>query len=96
MLLKNIEGEKSHLFAYLRFCAFAWVSFCLWCFWYVQNLFAKKKKSPNNLIYITTYSFSGELKKVTKIKLVRVLAKSFDKSHHLDALHIFGYCFVVP
>ena len=60
------------------------------------KIFSQKKKSPNNLIYITTYSFSGELKKVTKIKLVRVLVKSFDKSHHLDALHIFGYCFVVP
>ena len=27
--LKNISGEKSHLFAYLHFCAFAWASFCL-------------------------------------------------------------------
>ena len=25
-------GEKSHLFAYLRFCAFAWVSLCLLVF----------------------------------------------------------------
>ena len=28
MLLKNIYGENSHLFAYLRFCAFARVSLC--------------------------------------------------------------------
>ena len=29
MLLKNIYGEKSHLFNYLRFCSFVWVSLCL-------------------------------------------------------------------
>ena len=28
MLLKNILGENSDLFAYLRFCAFARVSIC--------------------------------------------------------------------
>ena len=34
--------------------------------------------------------------KVTKIKLVRVLVTSFNKSHHLCTFDIFGYCFVVP
>ena len=33
---------------------------------------------------------------VTKIKLLRVLVTSFDKSHHLFTLYIFGYCFAVP
>ena len=28
MRIKNIEGEKSHLFAYLRFCDFAWLGLC--------------------------------------------------------------------
>ena len=40
MRIKNIYGEKSHLFAYLRF-------FCFWCFvrfWCLRNLFVKKKK----------------------------------------------------
>ena len=35
MLLKTSKGEYSHLFAYLRFCAFAGVSLCrlvLLCF----------------------------------------------------------------
>ena len=26
--LKNIKGEKSHLFAYLHFCGFAWLRLC--------------------------------------------------------------------
>ena len=26
--IKNIWEEKSHLFAYLRFCAFAWLRLC--------------------------------------------------------------------
>ena len=34
--------------------------------------------------------------KVNKIKLLRVLLTSFDKSHHLYTLHIFDYCFAVP
>ena len=33
---------------------------------------------------------------VTKIKLLRALVASFDKSHHLFTLYIFGYCFAVP
>ena len=32
--------------------------------------------------------------KVTKIKLVMILIKNFDKYHHLFNLHIFGYYFV--
>ena len=34
MLLKNISGEKSRLFAYLRFrafCAFGWLCLCAFC-----------------------------------------------------------------
>ena len=38
--------------------------------------------------------FEWRAEKVTKIKL-RVLVKSFDKSHHIYALHIFGYYSVV-
>ena len=34
--------------------------------------------------------------KMTKIKLVRALATSFDKFHDLCNLYIFGFCFVVP
>ena len=32
--------------------------------------------------------------KVNKFKLKRIFVKSFDKSHHICALHIFGYFFV--
>ena len=39
MRMKNIKGEKSHLFAYLRFCAF--VAFCAYCackiFFYIKK-----------------------------------------------------------
>ena len=34
--------------------------------------------------------------KMTKIKLVRVLATIFVKSYHLYNLHFFGFCFAVP
>ena len=34
--------------------------------------------------------------KMTEVKLVRVLATSFVKFHHLFTLHFFGFCFVVP
>ena len=33
--------------------------------------------------------------KTTKIKLVKVLVPTFDKSYHLCTLRIFGYCFTV-
>ena len=36
------------------------------------------------------------VKKITKIKLVKVLATSFLKSHRLGTLYLFGFCFVVP
>ena len=43
MLLKNISGEKSHLFAYLRFCAFC-----------VKERKWKKEKSPHNVNVLNT------------------------------------------
>ena len=38
--------------------------------------------------------FYWRAEKMTKIKLLIVLAKSFEKSHHLFNLHISGYYFV--
>ena len=35
------------------------------------------------------------VEKNTKIKPTRILVASFDKSHHLCNLYIFGFCFVV-
>ena len=43
----------------------------------------------------TEGNYSEEAKKVTKIKLVR-LVTSFDKSHHLCTLHIFACSFALP
>ena len=44
----------------------------------------------------TEGNYSEKAKKVTKIKLVRLLATSFDKSHHLCTLHIFACYFALP
>ena len=51
MCLKTSK-EKSHLLAYLGFCAFVlllgcvlvlFYLLCIWCFWCAQNLFVEKK-----------------------------------------------------
>ena len=68
MRLKNNKGEKSHLFAYLRFnafypfCAFAWLRLYAFCAFCTCEIFSQKKKNknkkvwncPNSLIYIYT------------------------------------------
>ena len=58
---------------------------------------------PGRILRILNLSAGGwgeriyeRAEKVTKIKLVRVLVTSFNKSHHLCIFDIFGYCFVVP
>ena len=52
MLPKNIWGENSHLFAYLHFCAFAWVSLCLLMLLVLlvraKTYCKKKNKKKNN------------------------------------------------
>ena len=40
--------------------------------------------------------FCWRAKQVSNIELVRVLVKNFDSFHHLCALHLFRYFFVVP
>ena len=61
MRLKNIQGEKSHLFAYLCFCAFVLLLGCVFvllcCLW-VWNLFVKKeKKKKFKTALITSFTF---------------------------------------
>ena len=61
---------------------------------YPGNIFLKISFPPSEM------GVEGEetmrlLKKMTKIKLVRVLVASFNTSHHLCILHIFGFCFAV-
>ena len=41
-------------------------------------------------------NYSERTEKVTKVKLVKVVVTSFDKSHHLCTLHFFVYCFAIP
>ena len=47
-------------------------------------------------IHIILLQFCRRAEKVTKIKLMRVLLKSFDKSYDICSLHILGYYFTAP
>ena len=77
----------------------------------LENAFANQKiesshfdtcllgKTLTQVLVITTQAEGNYFErtvKVTKIKLVQVLATSLDKSHHLYILHIFDYCFAIP
>ena len=55
MRIKNIYGEKSHLFAYLRFFCF----WCFVCFWCLGNLFVKKNKEFKTALKPHLYYYSG-------------------------------------
>ena len=57
---------------------------------------------PNSIFWRSIFPQQKErgedygVEEITKIKPTRVLVTSFDKSHHLCNLYIFGFCFVVP
>ena len=56
MRLKNNKGEKSHLFAYLRFnafypfCAFAWLRLYAFCAFCTCEIFSQKKINKNKKV----------------------------------------------
>ena len=89
MLLK--KPLKSHLFAYLRFCAFPRVSLCLlvllllwcfWCFWCVQNVFVRKNKEFKTAL-ITSF--------ILLLNFIPLRAWIFESQYFLIIKILFNY-----